>query len=218
MKKYIRAAIYCLGMVVLALGISLNTKAGLGVSPIISVAYSISQIFGLNFGDMTFVLYSLFVVAQFVLRGRNSRLRDLLQLPLSLVFSRLLNLFAAAIPYDSSSHGFAANFILLLFAIALTGLGVAMTVDMRLVPNPGDGIVQAVAEKIGRDQGFAKNAFDLGCVCFTILLSLLFTGHLVGIGIGTVAAMIGVGRVIALVNHLCKEKMCAAAGIAAPRT
>ena len=56
MKNLYRWLIYSGGMAVLALGITLNTKTGLGVSPIISVAYSVSQIFSLNFGDMTFLL------------------------------------------------------------------------------------------------------------------------------------------------------------------
>ena len=179
---------YILGMLVLALGLTLNTKAGLGVSPIISIAFAVSEIWGLNFGDMTFLLYSLFVLGQFALRGRDSRLTDLLQLPLSLAF-------------------------LLLAAILFTGAGAAITVNMRLVPNPGDGIVAAVAEKIGRDQGFAKNLFDVGCVAVTCVLGLLASGGIVGIGIGTVAAMIGVGRSIFMVNWLGKERMCRAAGL-----
>ena len=71
MKHPYRWLIYGLGMAVLALGITLNTKTGLGVSPIISVAYSVSQIFSLNFGDMTFLLYTMFVVVQLFLRDRS---------------------------------------------------------------------------------------------------------------------------------------------------
>ena len=204
---------YCLGMLVLALGLTLNTKAGLGVSPIISIAFSVSEVWGMNFGDMTFLLYTLFVGGQFLLRGKRSRWTDLLQLPLSLAFSRVLNLYGALIPYESADHGFGMNFLLLLAAILLTGVGVSLTVNMRLVPNPGDGIVAAVAEKLGRDQGFAKNVFDVGCVAVTCTLGLLTTGAVVGVGVGTVAAMIGVGRAISLVNRLGKEKMCLAAGL-----
>ena len=40
----LRGIFYIVGLLVLALGIILNTKAGLGVSPIISVSYSISMI------------------------------------------------------------------------------------------------------------------------------------------------------------------------------
>ena len=61
MKQGIRWGLYTLGMLVLALGLTLNTKTGLGVSPIISVAFGVSEIWGLNFGDLTFLLYGLFV-------------------------------------------------------------------------------------------------------------------------------------------------------------
>ena len=215
MKNPYRWLIYALGMAVLALGITLNTKTGLGVSPIISVAYSVSQIFSLNFGDMTFLLYVLFVVVQLFLRSKMERLATLLQIVVSLIFSRLLNLFDALIPYSDAEHSLAANMVLLAAAIVLTGLGIAMTVNMRLVPNPGDGIVQAIAEKIGRDQGFTKNVFDGGCVCATVVVGLICVGKVVGIGIGTVAAMIGVGRAVALANHFFKDKMLTAAGFAA---
>lgn len=215
MKQINRAAIYTIGMVTLALGITLNTKTGLGVSPIISVAYCVSEIWSLNFGDMTFLLYGLFVVAQFGLRGKRSRWYDLLQLPLSLAFSRLLNLFGAWITYDSFKHGFFLNLALLILAVALTGIGVSMTVNMKLISNPGDGIVQAIAERIGWEQGFAKNVFDIGCVTVTIATGLLVAHQLIGISVGTLIAMVGVGRIVALTNRLCKKKMCAAAGLTA---
>ena len=44
-------------------------------------------------------------------------------------------------------------------------------------------------------------------VTVTICISLLCRGHLIGIGIGTVCAVIGVGRTIAVFNHFTKEKM-----------
>ena len=78
MKKQVfyRILFYAAGLLVLALGLTLNTKTGLGVSPIISVAYNISQIFDHNFGNMTLALYSVFVVIEIILhliRGRRYR-------------------------------------------------------------------------------------------------------------------------------------------------
>ncbi len=72
---------------------------------------------------------------------------------------------------------------------------------MRIIPNPGDGIVQAIADCINKSVGFTKNCFDLFNICITFTIGMVFTGGLVGIGIGTVLAMLGVGRVIALFNH-----------------
>lgn len=136
---------------------------------------------------------------------------DLLQIPLSIVFTRFLNLFDAAIHWESES--FAANLLLLLAAIILTGAGAAMSVNMRLVPNPGDGIVAAIADCIHRDMGFAKNMFDLMNICMTFIIGIVSGHFLLGIGIGTVFAVIGVGRAVAAFNYLCKEKMDVLAGI-----
>ena len=208
MKQGIRWLLYTLGMLVLALGLTLNTKTGLGVSPIISVAFGVSEIWGLNFGDVTFLLYGLFVAGQIALRRGRGWLADLLQLPLSLAFSRVLNVYSAVIPYRCEAHSLWENLLLLAAAMLLTGIGAAVTVNMRLVPNPGDGIVAAVAERLGRDQGFGKNLVDVCCVALTCVI-----GRVVGVGLGTVAAMVCVGRVIALVNRLGRDWMCAAAGL-----
>lgn len=81
----------------------MNIKAGLGSSAIMSVAYTISEGAGVNFGDMTFVIYCLFIAAQMIINGKDRSWLDLLQLPLSLVFTRFMNLFKAVIPYE---HGY----------------------------------------------------------------------------------------------------------------
>lgn len=100
-KKLMRLFFYLLGMLILALGLILNIEAGLGSSAIMSVAYTVSLGSGLNLGDMTFIIYCIFIAAQMVINGRNRSWLDLLQLPLSLVFTRFMNLFKAMIPYES---------------------------------------------------------------------------------------------------------------------
>ena len=224
---------YVTGLLILALGIILNTKSGLGVSPIISVAYSISTILGVNFGNMTFVLYAVFVVIEMILHTLQNRKEqknggtalepaakkslplmlgmDLLQLPLSLIFTRFMNLFSAWIP--APSHNFGLQFLVLAAGIICTGIGAAMSLNMRIIPNPGDGIVQAIADCIHKPVGFTKNCFDLLNICITISVSMIFAHKLIGVGIGTVVSVLGVGRVIALFNHLFMEKMTRAAEV-----
>ena len=143
---------------------------------------------------------------------------DLLQIPLSIVFTRFLNVFSALIPNlysdeDSTVGGLAVRVIILGIAIVLTGIGAAMSLNMRIVPNPGDGIVQAIADTVHKSVGFTKNCFDLTNITITIVLSFVFAGHLVGVGVGTILAMIGVGRTIAVFNHFTYEKMKQMAGV-----
>lgn len=234
-----RAGFYVLGLLILALGLTMNTKAGLGVSPIISVSYSISTIFDFNFGDVTMILYCIFVIAELILHGirisRESRhgekallharqkdrklifLMDILQIPLSLIFTRFLNVFGSIFPDFSSGaediHTLAMRLMVLFLAIVLTGIGAAMSLSMRIVPNPGDGIVQAIADCIHKNVGFTKNCFDLFNITITIVLGITLADRLVGVGIGTVLAVIGVGRIIALFHHFAQEKLVELSGV-----
>ena len=211
-----RILCYVMGLLCLAMGIILNTKAGLGVSPIISVAYSISTILGINLGDMTFVLYATYVLIELVIHavrrsGTVAMVKDLLQLPMSLIFTRFINLFFDLIPAPTGN--FALQFVVLLAGILFTGVGAAMSLDMRIIPNPGDGIVQVIADAIDRPVGFTKNCFDVVNISITICVSLIFAHRLIGIGVGTVVAVAGVGRVIALFNHLFLKKLTVLAGM-----
>ena len=83
-----RVVIYLFGMVLLALGITLNTQAGLGASAIVSVPYTISQGTGMNFANLTLIVYCVLVVAQFFIKGKNRRWIDALQVVVSIVFTR----------------------------------------------------------------------------------------------------------------------------------
>ena len=103
--------------------------------------------------------------------------------------------------------------VLLLTAIILTGIGAAMSLNMRIIPNPWDGIVQAIADCIHKSTGFAKNCFDLVNITFAVAVSLIFAGELRGVGIGTVLAVIGVGRAIAVFNHFTYDRMKKMAGV-----
>ena len=103
--------------------------------------------------------------------------------------------------------------LVLILAIIFTGVGASMSLSMRIVPNPGDGIVQAIADCIHKNVGFTKNCFDLFNITVTILLGLVLAGRLIGVGIGTVLAVIGVGRIIALFQHLAGEKIVALSGV-----
>lgn len=206
-----RVLIYLCGMTVLALGLTLNTKAGLGVSPALSIPYGSSQIFRVSLGDAIFAFYTLFVIIQLALHKMQGLLRDLSQLPLSLLFSRAMNFFDCIVSYDYTSHTILSNFIILTVAVLLTGIGVAITLNMRIIPNPADGLVQAISDRAGISTGTSKNIFDFCCMFVTIAICLAADSCIIGINTGTVVCMVCVGRVVTVVNHYWYAKMLQAA-------
>lgn len=211
MKKTIlyRVLFYVGGMLLLALGISLNTRTNLGVSPLISVAFCVATLFEANIGDITFLWYVVFVLVEVlchvIMKRYKAILSDILQIAVSMIFTRFLNLFSGLIPNMTGNIGLRVLFLML--AIALTGLGIVFTLNARFIPNPGDGIVQALSDISKKKVSTVKNVVDATCVLITLIISFVFAGKIIGVGIGTVLAVIFTGRVVAIGNRLFKEKI-----------
>lgn len=207
---------YGLGIVILALGITLNTKTGLGVAALVSIAYTVANAWNLNFALMTFLLYTCFALIEvglkwgFLPQLRKVLWKDLLQIPFSLAFSLFLNVFGGIIPV---AEHVGAQIVMLVLAIVCTGIGAAMIVDMHLIPNPADGLAQTLGMVTKKGMGLGKNLLDCSCVGISAVIGLVARGRLIGIGIGTIAAMIGVGRVVALFNRCFETKLCRKAGV-----
>lgn len=207
---------YGLGIVILALGITLNTKTGLGVSALVSIAYTVANAWNLNFALMTFLLYTCFALIEVGLKWgflpplRKVIWKDLLQIPFSLAFSLLLNVFGGIIPV---AEHVGAQIVMLVLAIVCTGIGAAMIVDMHLIPNPADGLAQTLGMVTKKGMGLGKNLLDCSCVGISAVIGFVARGRLIGIGIGTIAAMIGVGRIVALFNRCFETKLCRTAGV-----
>ena len=123
-----------------------------------------------------------------------------------------------AVPYVETEEypGFPTDLqsLYLAAAIICTGAGMSMMIAMKFVPNPADGLAQAIGKAFGKNMGFGKNILDASCVAIACVIGLLFDKRIIGIGIGTVAAMLLVGRCVAVFDHFFKDRMKSAAGLA----
>jgi uncharacterized membrane protein YczE len=116
----------------------------------------------------------------------------------------LLNALSVLIPAPDTM---ALRTAVLLMSVILVGTGAALSLDMRLIANPGDGLVQAISDRTGIELGLSKNIVDISCVTFTCILSMTVAHRILGVGVGTLIAMLGIGRVIALINKLAGKRL-----------
>lgn len=179
------------GFVILCFGIVLNTKTGLGVAPINSVPFFVSEVTPLTLGTVTMIMY-LVMIALECLLVRKVRLTFLLQLPVSVLFGQLVDIFNNWMDFRAENLGFA--FLYLFIAIVCTALGIDLVVGMNLVANAPDAFVAVLSEVSGRSFGFTKNIFDLTMAGITIVFSLALEGQLIGIGVGTIVTALLCGR------------------------
>ena len=165
-----RAGFYCTGVVGLALASVLGTKTGLGISPITSVPFSIKSAFGVDFAVANFVYYCFIIALQMIIRGKNRRWRDLIQLPFSMVFSALVGVFDGMISVPELLW---QRIAMMLISIVMIGLSVCLMVNMRIMPNPPDGLANAMGWAMKKDLGLAKNILDFCCVVVSFLVDVL---------------------------------------------
>lgn len=212
-QKLFRACVYLAGIFTLALGVSLNTLTGLGVSAVVSVPYSISVIWQWKLGTVTFLYYCACVALQFVIGRKMCKpILLALQIPMALLTSVLIGWLSGVL--SLAPQTLLERFALLALAIICTGVGAAMIVDMELVPNPADALGDILGRRFGRNFGFGKNLLDALCVVVTCTIGLVSVGRIVGVQVGTVLCALLIGRVIALFNHVCRTGLRTAAGIA----
>ncbi len=196
-----RVGIYLLGIVVLACGITLNTKTNLGVSPIISVAYCATEIGGVSLGITTFLWYMVMIGMQAILLRRDFKIWQLLQVGVSFLTSWFIGIFDEILPMAQTMG---ARVGVLMLAILVTALGMILTVGMKIVPNPADGLANVLGQKMGKDLGFGKNLFDFTSIVISVTVGFSLVGRLVGIGLGTVVTMVLTGRVVAVINRFAE--------------
>lgn len=206
-----RALFYLLGLAILSLGLILNSKSNLGVSPIVSVAYIFSVITGITLSTATLCQYIIFIITQMILHSiqkvENLKLKlieDALQIVVSFIFTGFMSLYSNYVPLASATS---IKILYLILGVTFTGTGAAMSLVVRFIPNPGDGITQAISDTIHKKLGTTKNIVDFVCVCLTIAISLIFKKQIIGIGVGTLVCVVLTGRVIALFNDLFKTKI-----------
>lgn len=213
-KLVTRWLIYIAGMSIQGLGLYLNARCGLGTSALLGVAYVGSLAANMSFGDASKIVFGLYIVAQFVVRGwKGKQWRDLLQLPVALFVGEVFNLLDAVFPAQAVLDSWALRILVLVCAVTFNGIGATLAVNMRLIPSPGDGIVQALADRTGMELGKMKRIMDCTMVVLAVIMSFAIFGRLEGVGLGTVVAMFGVGKIISRCNRLFGDKIRAAAGM-----
>ena len=131
-----RIAVYLVGLVILSLWIDLNTKTNLGIAPIVSVPYNISVITGYLLGIVTFAYYVFLILLQILIKKREFKMWQFLQIPCAFLTSAGMQFFDNIIPGSNSMF---ISLLYLAAAVFLTAIGAGVVVEMNIVPNPADG-------------------------------------------------------------------------------
>lgn len=189
------------GILINSFGIVLITKGALGTSQISSIPYVLSlQLPSISFGMFSFIMNMVYIVLQALLLRRQFKPIQLLQIVVNVVFSASIDVFMAMLSFYAPQQLFTRVLSAVAGCIVLA-FGISVEVAPDLIMVPGEGIVAAISKVSGRRFGSVKVAFDVTLILIAALLSWLFFGNIVGVGVGTLLSAVSVGQFVNLINR-----------------
>lgn len=75
-------------------------------------------------------------------------------------------LFDGVIPVASS---YSSRLMMLIFAIVITGIGASLTVGMKIVPNPADGLASVLEKSVIKDLVLVRISLMVFLLSFHLL-------------------------------------------------
>lgn len=189
------------GILINSFGIVLITKGALGTSQISSIPYVLSlQMPSISFGMFSFIMNMVYIVLQALLLRRQFKPIQLLQIVVNVVFSASIDVFMAMLSFYAPQQLFTRVLSAIAGCIVLA-FGISVEVAPDLIMVPGEGIVAAISKVSGRRFGSVKVVFDVTLILIAALLSWLFFGNIVGVGVGTLLSAVSVGQFVNLINR-----------------
>ena len=196
-----RLAWFAAGILINSFGIVLITKGALGTSQISSIPYVLSlQMPSISFGMFSFIMNMVYIVLQALLLRKQFKPFQLLQIVVNVVFSASIDVFMAMLSFYAPQQLFTRVLSAIAGCIVLA-FGISVEVAPDLIMVPGEGIVAAISKVSGWRFGSVKVVFDVTLILIAALLSWLFFGDLVGVGVGTLLSAVSVGQFVNLINR-----------------
>ncbi len=194
-----RFIMFICGIALMTFAIALSCKADLGTSPISSVPWVLSLCTPFSVGFTTIVMNLLFILVQPVLL-RGFYWRELLgQVFVTIPFGYGIDFFMWVLQNFTPVTEL-EKWAACLISVVVLGFGVFLEVRAKIFFAAGEGLVNVLAFVTKMKFSTLKNCFDITLVTISVCISVFEFGGLRGVGFGTIAAAVLVGRIV----YLCE--------------
>lgn len=199
---FVRFLVYVMGFLIMTLGIAISVKSDLGVSPVSSIPYTMTCVWGIEMGKATILFHVGLVLLQIILLRRAFQLKNLLQIPVGVLFGYLTtfsNYLMTFLP--DPGHLYIQLFMMAVSAV-LIAIGIFFYVPMDLVPLAGEGAMLAISKVTKKPFSTIKLIFDISMVVISLITCLVLIHSLGSVGLGTVIAAILVGVSLKIITRI----------------
>lgn len=196
----VRIPMYFVGLFIMTIGIALSVKSNLGVSPVSSIPYTMTCVWGIEMGKATIIFHAALVLIQILILRKRFKPINLLQVVVGIVFgyfTTFCNYLATFLP---STDNIAMRIVLMLVSTVFIAVGIFFYLPANLIPLAGEGVMQAVSDVTKIEFSKVKIGFDCSMVIISVITCLICIHSLGSVGVGTVIAAFLVGFNLGRVN------------------
>ena len=206
-KKYIFRGELALAAVVVmnSLGVVLMLRSGAGISAISSVPFAFSEVLPrLTLGTWNYLFQGLLVFSLMILKKRLVP-QYLFSFVVGLAFGKMLDVHELWVNTLPLGPGWQVLYFVLSYLILSFGIAVSNRCGLPIIPT--DLFPRELSEIISAKYSRIKISFDVICVAVTAAMTVLFLGHLEGLGIGTILAAFTMGKMIGFMGDQMDQKI-----------
>lgn len=205
MKK--RLLRYFVGLFIMTIGIALSVKSDLGVSPVSSIPYTMTVVWGIEMGLATFLFHIVLVLIQILLLRKRFKSKNLIQLAVGIVFGLFTTLCNyLVVDLIPGTDNMFIRILMLAVSIIVVAIGLYLYVPADVMPLAGEGTMLAVSEVTHFKFSNVKIGFDVIVSAVSLCTCLAAIGSMGSVGAGTVVSAVLTGMVLGLITKLFEHK------------
>ena len=198
----VRFLVYVMGFLIMTLGIAVSVKSNLGVSPVSSIPYTVTCVWGIEMGKATILFHIGLVLLQIIILRRAFQLKNLLQVPVGVLFGYLTTFSNYLMTFLPDPGNIYIQLGMMIVSAVLIAIGIFFYVPMDLVPLAGEGAMLAIAKVTKKPFSTIKLIFDISMVVISLITCVLLIHSLGSVGLGTIIAAVLVGSSLKLITRI----------------
>ena len=192
---------YFIGLFVMTIGVALSVKSNLGVSPVSSIPYTITCVWGIEMGKATILFHIVLVLIQILLLRKRFQPAQLLQVLVGVIFGYFTTFCNYMVSFLPTPENLGIRIFMLLISTVFIAVGIFLYLPAELIPLAGEGCMQAVSFVTHVEFSKVKICFDCTMVLVSAITCLTLLHSLGSVGIGTIIAAILVGVLVGIITR-----------------
>ena len=196
----VRIPMYFVGLFIMTIGIALSVKSNLGVSPVSSIPYTMTCVWGIEMGKATIIFHAALVFIQILILRKRFKPINLLQVVVGIVFGYFTTFCNYLATYLPSTDNMVMRIVLMLVSTVFIAVGIFFYLPVDLIPLAGEGVMQAVSDVTKVEFSKVEIGIDCSMVVISVITCLICIHSLGSVGVGTVIAAFLVGFNLGRVN------------------